>query len=119
MIDLEMNEAIYKFVRGIEVNDETCAVDLINELAFCEPRTYLESEHTLTHFRRLGWYPRLFDRTCCDHTDPARKGDDKMLQQADQTWRKLVAGQEPIEIEPAVAREIDRIVEAARRELLT
>ena len=25
MIDLEMNEALYKFHRGLEVTDETCA----------------------------------------------------------------------------------------------
>ena len=51
MIDLEINEAIYRFHRGIEVNAETCAVDLINELLFCEKQTYLESEHTAAHFR--------------------------------------------------------------------
>jgi len=119
MIDLEMNEALYKFARGIEVNDDACAVDLINDLVFCQERTYLESAHTLQHFRQLGWYPRLFDRQYCDHTGPAPAGDDKLLQQADDAWRKLLANQEPIEVDPHFAREIDRIVAAARRELLT
>jgi trimethylamine---corrinoid protein Co-methyltransferase len=118
MIDLEMNEAIYKFGRGIEVSADACAVDLVNEMEFCERRSYLDSEHTVAHFRGLGWYPRLFDRTYCDHTQPAPGGDEKMLQEADQAWRKLVAAQEPPAIEPAFARELDRIVGAARRELL-
>jgi trimethylamine--corrinoid protein Co-methyltransferase len=118
MIDLEMNEAIYKFARGIEISEETCAVDLINELTFCQRRTYLESKHTLSHFRSAGWYPKLFDRACCDHSSPAPSGDDKVLQEADQAWRRLVASQAPIEVDPAFAREIDRIVEAARSELL-
>ena len=118
MIDLDINEAIYRFSRGIEVTPETCAVDLIDELLFCERRTYLESEHTLAHFRGTGWYPRLFDRKYADHTQPASGADEKLLRQADQAWRKLVAAQEPMVVEPAFARELDRIVDAARAELL-
>jgi trimethylamine:corrinoid methyltransferase-like protein len=118
MIDLEMNEAQWKFNRGIEVDDEACAVDLIQELAFCERQTYLESEHTLKHFRRLGWYPQLFDRTYCDHTRPAPAGDEKLLQKADRRWRELVDAQPASEVELGFARELDRIVAAARKELL-
>jgi trimethylamine--corrinoid protein Co-methyltransferase len=118
MIDLEMNEAIYKFARGIEVSDDTCAVDLINDLLFCERGTYLESEHTLARFRDLGWNPRLFDRRYFDHTQPAPCGDEKILQQADQAWRELVANQPAPTIDSALARELDRIVTAAKKELL-
>jgi len=118
MIDLEMNEAIYRFARGIDVNDETCAVDLIHDMLFCERRTYLESEHTLAHFREGGWYPRLFDRTYCDHAKPAPAGDAGMLGQAEESWRKLVAAQGPTEVDPAFARRLDRVVDAARAELL-
>ncbi|MCL5280694.1 MAG: trimethylamine methyltransferase family protein [Planctomycetes bacterium] len=118
MLDLEMNEAIYKFTRGIEVNDDTCAVDLINELLFCERGTYLESEHTLAHFRDIGWNPRLFDRRYFDHTQPAPCGDERILQQADQAWRQLVAHQPTPTIDSTMRRELDRIVTAARKELL-
>jgi trimethylamine--corrinoid protein Co-methyltransferase len=118
MIDLEMNEAIYKFARGIEINDETCAVDLINGLLFCERGTYLESEHTLAHFRDIGWNPRLFDRRYFDHTRPAPCGDEKILQQADQMWRQLAANQPVPAVDAAMKRELDRIVTAAKMELL-
>jgi len=118
MIDLEINEAIYKFSRGIEVNAGTCAVELINELLFCERQTYLESAHTLAHFRQVGWNPRLFERRYCDHGRPAPCGDEMMLQQADQTWRQLVASQPAPTLDPAMLRELDRIVSAAQRELL-
>ncbi len=118
MIDLEINEAIYKFSRGIEVNASTSAVDVINELLFCERKNYLESEHTLAHFRQVGWNPRLFDRHYFDHGRPAPCGDETMLQQADQTWRQLVANQPAPPHDPAMLRELDRIVSAAQRELL-
>ncbi len=118
MIDLEMNEAIYRFGRGIEVNADTCAVDLIDEMLFCERGTYLESEHTLAHFREVGWNPRLVDRSYFDHTWPAPCGDERILQQADQTWRRLVADQHAPTLDSAVLREVDRIVLAAQKELL-
>ncbi len=118
MIDLEMNEAIYKLARGLEVNDDTCAVDLINEMLFCERGTYLESEHTLKHFRDIGWNPRLFDRSYFDHTQPAPCGDEKILQQADQIWRQLVSSQPAPTLDSALRRELDRIITAARKELL-
>ena len=118
MIDLEMNEAICRFGRGIEVNDETCAVDLIDELLFGERTTYLESEHTLTHFRQVGWNPRLFDRSYFDHTRPAPASDEALLRKADEAWRRLVANREAPALDPAMRRELDRIVTAARKELL-
>ncbi len=118
MIDLEMNEAIYGFGRGIEVSAETCAVDLINELLFCERGTYLESEHTLAHFREVGWNPRLFERSYFDHTRPAPCGDERILKQADETWRQLVTNQPAPTLDSAMKRELDRIVTAARKELL-
>lgn len=118
ILDLEMNEAIYKSGRGIEVNADTCAVDLINELLFCERSTYIESEHTLAHFREVGWNPRLWDRSYFDHTQPAPCGDERILDRADQTWRQLVTNQPVPTLDPAMIGEVDRIVRAAEKELL-
>ena len=118
MIDLEMNEAIDKFYRGMEVTDETMCLDLIHEFEFCTGRSYLEAEHTARHFRRVGWNPRLFDRAYCDHTAPVVLGDAATLDKADRAWRDLVAKQQAPEHEPAFIRELERIVAAARKDLL-
>lgn len=120
MIDLDVSEAMYKFARGIEVNEESMGVDLINELQFCEQRTYLETEHTLTHFRDILWDPKFFDRRYdkASHYKAGQKDED-MLSKADQAWKDLVAAQEPIEVAATFRAELDRIVEAARKELLT
>lgn len=118
MIDLEVNEAVHKFHQGMKVNDETLCLDLIDELEFCTGRTYLESEHTLRHFRQLGWNPRLFDRTACDHTTPVELGDEKLLTEADHMWRELVANQPAVQREKPFVAELDRIVEAAKADLL-
>lgn len=117
MIDLEMNEAIYRFARGMEVSDDTCAVDLIQELMFCENETYLETEHTAAHYRGVAWMPHLFDRTACDHAAPIPNAEDKLLRDADRAWRDLVDKHQPPELDPSFTREIDRIVAAAKADL--
>jgi trimethylamine:corrinoid methyltransferase-like protein len=76
------------------------------------------SEHTLSHFRDIGWSPRLFDRSYFDHTQPAPCGDERILQQADQAWRQLVSHQPAPTLDPVMRRELDRIVAVARKELL-
>jgi trimethylamine:corrinoid methyltransferase-like protein len=115
---LEVNEALYKFYAGMEVSEETICLDLISEMEFCSQRTYLETEHTAHHFRQVGWLPKLFDRSYCDHESLAVVSDEALLERADHAWRELVARQRPPDIGPHFARELDRITAAARRELL-
>jgi trimethylamine--corrinoid protein Co-methyltransferase len=119
IIDVEMNEALHKFHQGVEVTDETMALDLIGEMEFGTRRTYLDTDHTLNHFRQVGWQTRLFDRTYCDHTAAVTLGDEKILAAADRRWRELVAAQPKAKPDPKMVKELDRIVAAARRELLT
>jgi trimethylamine--corrinoid protein Co-methyltransferase len=119
MIDLEINEGLHKFYRGMEVTDETMCLDLIAEIEFGAKQTYLATEHTARHFREIGWRPRLFDRSYCDHNAPATVSDDGILEAADRRWRELVAGQKTPERDPALVKEIDRIVAAAKSELLS
>lgn len=119
MIDLDVSKAMYKFAQGIEVNEDTMCIDLINKLEFCEKRTYLESEHTVEHFRNVFWDTMFFDRTyrksdCIE----AQKKDEQLLKKADRAWRDLVASQVSLEVTPEFAAALDRIVEAAKKELL-
>ena len=119
MIDLEMNEAMYRFCRGIEVSDKTLCLDLIDEIEFCGNGTYIESQHTFDRFREVLWDPRFLDRTY--RKEGALKAgdqDEKMLAKADRAWRELVADQPDVQVDPAFAAELDRIVEVARSELM-
>ncbi len=50
---------IKRFMTPIEVNDETLALDLIDEIG--PPGDYLGSQHTRAHYKQ-DWYPKLFDR---------------------------------------------------------
>lgn len=118
MIDLDINKAIYKFAKGAQITDETINVDLINEKQFCEKGNYLDTEHTLRYFREIGWDSKIFDRTYRDSSQNPGESDQQILNKADQSWRQLVAKQPDIEIDSKFRQELDKIVAAAKKELL-
>ena len=57
---------IKQFRRGAPVNEETMALDLINQIGFSSD--FLSTEHTFKHFREQ-WEPRIFDRNSFDTWD--------------------------------------------------
>jgi trimethylamine--corrinoid protein Co-methyltransferase len=119
MIDRDINLAQYRFGRGIKVNPETLCVDLINEMEFCEKSAYIQTDHTFRHFRDLLWDSQLLDRTTKQERAYLSNREDRaLLQKADQAWRRLVETARPVERDKLFLRELNRIVEAARRELL-
>lgn len=120
MIDLDMNRALFKLGQGVEINDDTLCVDLIQEMAFCEREAYLQTEHTLNHFRSVIWDTALFDRTYRKEGNlTPREADEKILREADRQWRELVSSHRSPERDSLFRVELDRIIEAARKELLT
>jgi trimethylamine--corrinoid protein Co-methyltransferase len=54
---------IKAYTKGIEVSDETLALDVIMMLG--PDGDFLTTDHTLRHYKER-WYPRLFDRTAYD-----------------------------------------------------
>jgi len=56
----EIIDMVKVLMGGIEINDETLPLDLIERLG---PKSnYLAESHTLKHFRKF-WVPRVFDRS--------------------------------------------------------
>jgi trimethylamine--corrinoid protein Co-methyltransferase len=120
MIDLDVNRALYQLGRGIEFNDETLCVDLINKMEFCEREAYLQTEHTLNNFRRMMWDTSLFDRTYRKEGNlTPGDADERILEEADRRWRQIVKSHRSPERDSQYRAELDRIVAAAKRELLS
>ena len=59
-IDNEIIGVVKRMCQGIEVNPDTIAKDLIGEVG--PSGNYLTTEHTVSHFRKEFWFPRLWDR---------------------------------------------------------
>jgi trimethylamine--corrinoid protein Co-methyltransferase len=96
------------FVRGVEINDETLALDLIDEVG--PDGQFLDSKHTLEHFRER-WYPSLFERY--NYHKWLAKGGKTLGQRATERVDTILAEHKPEPLPEDVARAVHAIVERA------
>ncbi|HOX39141.1 MAG TPA: trimethylamine methyltransferase family protein [Candidatus Brocadiia bacterium] len=61
VIDNEIIGAAFRITRGLEVNDDAIALDVIREIGPASS-DYLAHEHTLRHLRRTYWPPKVTNR---------------------------------------------------------
>jgi trimethylamine---corrinoid protein Co-methyltransferase len=111
VMDNEAIALIRKFVAGVLVNDETLAVDLIDEVG--PGGEFISTAHTLKHMREAS-QPRLFDRTVRAVWQEAGALD--MATRAREEARRVLA-EHVVEPLPAdVLQQIERIVAQADRD---
>lgn len=85
LLNNEVLHMVKQYLRGILVNDETLALDLIDRVG--PGGHYLEEEHTRQHFRKV-WYSDLFDRTNYDAW--RQQGSIHFTQRLQEKTRKLM-----------------------------
>lgn len=111
LIDNEILGAAFRIVRGLEVNRETLAVELIRRVGI--GGNYLAEEHTVRHLREVTWFPSL---TCRDKWDPwSAAGGKDMRQRAAEQARRILAEHHPQHLEPELARELWELARALQR----
>ncbi|MFH1008440.1 MAG: trimethylamine methyltransferase family protein [Candidatus Latescibacterota bacterium] len=99
--------------RPIEISDDTLGIDVMEETG---PKgTFMDKLHTVEHFRKEIWLPKLMDRSFYDawRDTGARSMEERCRARKEELLRLH-------EVEPLdenMAGEIDRIVEAARQHL--
>jgi trimethylamine--corrinoid protein Co-methyltransferase len=114
LIDDELMGFAKRIARGLEVNSETLATDVVRQVG--PGGNFLAEEHTVRHFRREIWSPsRVWTRQTWDAW--AGAGSASMEERAAAEVRDILAAHRPQPIEEHLARELDRIVDAAGREL--
>lgn len=115
VVDNEMVAYVKRILRGINMAPENLATDVIEEVG--PGGNYLALEHTARSFRKEIWIPSaLWDRDGWDIWQQA--GAASMTDRARQKLEDILAKCEPEPMEEAMAREVDSVVAAARRELL-
>ncbi len=101
-LDDELCGLALRLARGIDVSDETIALDLIKEVGWQDH--YLAQPHTAQHYRREHFLPKLLRR------DPREtwesKGSKTALDLARERVRDILAKHEPRELDPAVEKEL-------------
>ncbi len=99
---------IKRFVQGMEISDETLALDLIDELG--SGAEYISHKHTKQHFRE-DFYPQLLNRQ--NHDGWKAEGGTTLRERAIERARALLAEHQPEPLPEDVLKELDRIVEQA------
>ena len=111
VIDNEIVDYALRFAQGIEVNEDTLAVDVIDKAG--PGGHFLGEKHTLNHFRER-WMPRLD----VDSLETWEKEGIKSLGElAHEKVKEILATHKPTPLPEDVDREICRILQRAEAEL--
>lgn len=101
----EVLHMVNQYMKGIPVNDETLALDLIDQVG--PGGHYLQEDHTLKHFRGV-WYSQLFDRTILAQW--LEKGAKRFEERLRERTQKAMEHQ-PAPLPAEVIRELDRMAQ--------
>ena len=112
VIDDAIAGYIRRMLRGFEVNEETLAFELIKEVG--PGGNYLLEPHTAQNFRDEFYLPDIVERMSYDawETQEIRGMEAKAREKAE----RLLAEHHPRPLDAAQEREIDAIIEAAKRD---
>jgi len=114
VVDNELMSYVKRIKQGFAVTQDTLATDVIRTVG--PGGNYLAEEHTMRHFRSEIWCPdALWTRQSWDEW--AKLGGKSMGRRAAACVKEILATHKPEPMDEAMAREIDHIVDAARREL--
>ena len=98
-----------RFMQGLQINEETLALDLIDEVG--PHGDFMATDHTFRHFRE-DWYPALFDRRKYDAWKAA--GGKTLRERAREKALQILETHQPEPLPPDVQRKVDEIVAQAR-----
>jgi len=105
---------VSRIVKGIEVNDETLAVDVIRAVG--PEGHFMSQKHTLKHLETELFFPKLFDRT--SEVTWAKAGKRDLRDVAKENAKKILKEHFPEPLPKDVERQLAQIVKDAEKELL-
>ena len=113
VMDDEICKAVLKAVQGIEVNDETLAIDVIDKVG--PGGHFLAEKHTLNHFKESLFFSELTDRHSYDAWK--KTGGKSMVKRARERAEEILKEHWPTPLDKDVQKEISEIIERAEKEL--
>ncbi len=115
VMDDEAMDFAKRLVRGFTVDEETLAGPVIADVG--PGGNYLAQTHTVQHYREELWIPSdVWTRDTYETW--MSKGNTTTEERAIARVNEILEHHQPEPMEPALAKEIDKIVDAARRELV-
>lgn len=107
IIDNEIIGYIKRIMRGVTVDEETLAYDVIEEVG--PQGNFLVHEHTLDWFREEFYMPKLSDRHTPDQW--ASLGSLDSAQRANKKWKEILESCGEATLDPAIDKELRAYIE--------
>ena len=112
IIDDDVANIVGRTIEGFETNKEAMAVDLIHEVG-PNPGSFLGEMHTLTHWKKEHFVPAVADRSSYDEW--MSQGKKSVIDKAKDRMDNILSTHKPLPITAEQEKDIDRILEDARR----
>ncbi|MEA2062800.1 MAG: trimethylamine methyltransferase family protein [Gemmatimonadota bacterium] len=114
VLQCEVISYVESLCRRIDFSDEALGIGIIEEVG--PGGNFIDTMHTVEHFRRELWFPKLLDREYYQAwlDNGGCSLEDRCLERKE----KILAEHEPEPVSPDLERALDEIVAAAKRELL-
>ncbi len=113
VIDDELCKAMLTSIRGVEVNDETLAVDVIKKVG--PGGHYLAQKHTMNHFMKEQFIPELIDRSSYDEWK--KNGEKSLVDRAREKVKKILKEHSVPPLDKDIQKELNNIIKRAEKQL--
>jgi len=107
----ELVHMIKRILAGIEVNEDTLALDVIREVGY--GGSFLDHDHTVRYFRQELFFPRLFRRQTIQEWEQA--GAKMIHEVAHERVEEILAAAGPVPLPPGADAELERALARATR----
>ena len=110
----EIVSMISYLLSGIEITDETLALDVIGKVR--PLGHYLSQNHTLKFFKKEHWIPTLLDRQPRDAW--VKNGSKDLVQRAKEKTKAILADHVPVPLPSDTTKELDSLLKQLEEEIL-
>lgn len=98
---------------GVSFSDYENSLELINSVGL--GGSYISKKHTVDNFRKELWFPELLDRSSWESWE--KSGRLELKDRCANKRRELLKNHEPKSLSSDVVKELNKVLEAARKEL--
>ena len=113
MLQNEVIGFVESLNRQIEISDEKLGLDVIAQAG--PGGTFIDTEHTVAHFREELWFPQLLDREY--YQSWLDSGASAMETRCSKRKEEILEAHQPEPVSPELDRALDQLVAAAKRDL--
>jgi len=117
MIEREVTGHVQRLANPLDASDDALGLDTIAEVASGVGQTFLNTEHTLRHFRSSLWHPLLLDRGMWQSFEVNAAREREVVNKAHEIVNETVAQYSPPDIDEAKLKAVRGVVARAEREL--